>query len=320
VSPAGPKRLVPAAAIAVFALAFASPRSASADPTMAECLSANESAIKLRGQHMLRHARDQALLCAASSCPGEVRDACQKRAAELIAQIPTIVFLAKDGAGHDVVTVKVWMDGVAIGDRLDGTPIPIDPGQHEFRFETAGQPALDQSFVISEGQKDRRETVTLGGGDSGSGAIASPVQAPPPPSNVTPPREPAPAATSPASGQRIAGVAVGAVGLVGLGLGAVFAGLAASDWSSAKAYCAGMPASCTTRTSSTGVQDENSASTMATLSTVSFIAGGVLAAGGVIVFLTAPKRPSSEGTTARRIELLPTGGPGGAAMTIRGSF
>jgi hypothetical protein len=210
------------------------------------------------------------------------------------------------------------MDGVAIGDRLDGTPLPIDPGQHEFRFETAGQAPVDQSFVISEGQKDRRETITLGGGDSG--ALASPVQAPAPPP-LTMPRAPVPAPTSSTSGQRIAGVVVGAAGVVGLGLGAVFAGLAASDWSSAKAYCAGMPVSCTTRSSSMGVADENSASTMATLSTVSFIAGGVLAAGGVLVFLTAPKRPSSEGsTTARPIEFLPMGGPGGAGMAIRGSF
>jgi hypothetical protein len=309
VNPTGPKRRVPAAALAFFALAGAFPQSASADPTMAECISANERAIQLRGQHMLRQARDQALLCAREACPGEVRDACQKRATELIAEIPTIVFHAKDGAGHDVVAVKVWMDGVAIGDRLDGTSIPIDPGQHEFRFEMAGQLPVDQSFVIGEGQKDRQETITLG---------SAPVPASTP--NVTMP-QPARAATESGGRQRVAGIVVGAAGLVGLGFGAVFGGLAASDWSSAKAYCTGMPVSCTTRSSSMGVQDENSATTMATLSTVSFIAGGVLAAGGVIVFLTAPKRPSSEGsTTARRIELLPAGGPGSAGMTIRGSF
>jgi hypothetical protein len=318
VNPTGPKRRAPAA-LAFFAVLGAFARSASADPTMAECLSANESAIKLRGEHMLRQARDQALVCAASTCPGEVRDVCQKRAAELIAEIPTIVFLAQDGAGHDVVAVKVWMDGVAIGDHLDGTPIPIDPGLHEFRFEIAGQPPKDQSFVISEGQKDRRETITFGT----AGALPPPVPLPAP--NVAPLpvalTEPVPVATSPASGQRIAGIVVGVAGVVGLGLGAVFGGLAASDWSSAKTYCTGMPSSCTTRSSSMGVQDENSATTMATLSTVSFIAGGVLAAGGVVVFLTAPRGPSSAGSpSARRVEFVPAGGPTGAGFTIRGTF
>src|ERR1700689_444080 len=94
-------------------------RSASAaNPTMSECLLANENAIKLRREHKLRQARDQALVCASSSCPGEVRDTCQARVRELSTAIPTVVFLAKDSAGQDVVAVRVSMDEEAVGDRL----------------------------------------------------------------------------------------------------------------------------------------------------------------------------------------------------------
>src|SRR5579864_8835344 len=77
------------------AVVAAAPSAGAANPTMSECLSANESAIKLRGEHKLRQARDQTLVCSASTCPEEVRDTCQLRAKDLNAAIPTIVFLAK---------------------------------------------------------------------------------------------------------------------------------------------------------------------------------------------------------------------------------
>lgn len=299
--------------IAAVSLLISAARPALAeDPTMSECLSANERSIHLRGDHKLRQARDEALVCAASSCPGEVRDACQTRITELSAAIPTIVFLAKDGAGHDLVAVRVSMDGELLADRLDGSGIPIDPGPHAFTFEVAGQPAVEQSFVIGEGQKNRHETVTLGAALAPAASAAPSLMAP---VLVVPEMTP----TSSGRDQRIIGVAVGAAGVVGLGIGTVFGAVAASDWSSAKAYCAGKPRSC--QTSGPGAQDEHSAQSKATVSTVGFIAGGALAAAGVVLFLTAPQRSSGdEHASARGVELVPTGGPGGANLTIRASF
>ncbi len=314
-------------------VAVAGTRSASAaNPTMAECLSANENAIKLRGDHKLRQAREQSLVCAASSCPGEVRDTCQLRVRDLNGAIPTIVFLAKDGAGQDVVSVKVSMDGESIGDHLDGTAIQVDPGQHKFSFEVAGRQPVEWSLVISEGQKDRREPIALGAPAEGTRASPAPINAPAPatqpnvatPSpavNETARSEPVQPAGSPGAGQRVAGIVIGAAGVAGLGLGAVFGGLAASDWSNARAACNGKPASCTTSATSPGRQDEVSATNKATVSTVGFIAGGVLAAGGIVVFLTAPRGSSGETpASARRIDLAPSAGPGGTGLWIRGWF
>jgi hypothetical protein len=282
----------------------AAPSASAANPTMTECLTANESAIKLRGDHKLRQARDQSLVCSAETCPNEVREICQLRVRDLNAATPTIVFLAEDGAGQEVVTVKVSMDGEPIGDRLDGTALPVDPGEHEFRFETAGQPIVERSFVISQGQKDRRETIILGAPAPAAGAAPTSI-----------------AVSSPARGQRLAGIVVGATGVVGLGLGAVFGLVAASDWSSAKQDCNGQPVSCTTNSGSPGAEKEGSASTMATISTVGFIAGGVLAAGGVVVFLTAPKGSTSgPPAAAREVDLVPSIAPGAAGMWLRGRF
>jgi hypothetical protein len=328
-NPDRPNRRASLTTLVLLTLVIAAPRSASAaNPTMSECLSANENAIKLRGDHKLRQARDQALVCAASSCPGEVRETCQARVRDLSAAIPTIVFLAKDGAGQDLVDIRVSMDGEAIGDRLDGTGIPVDPGQHKFTFEVAGQRPVERLLVISEGQKDRREAIRLGAPAASTAPSPNAILAPTTPNGTgTSPASSAVAPTEPVAGgspggrQRIAGIVVGAAGVVGLGLGAVFGGLAASDWSSAKAACNGKPVSCTTSSSSPGFQDEGSATTKATISTVGFIAGGALVAGGVVVFLTAPKGSSSEApASARGVDVVPSAGPGGTGMTIRGRF
>ena len=278
-----------------------------ADPSMSECLAANESSIALRNQHKLGQARDQALVCASVSCPDVVGAKCKKRVTDLLAAIPTVVFVAKDGAGHDLVAVKVAMDGKPIADRLDGTAISVDPGAHSFSFAYAGQPVVEQSFVINEGQKDRREVIAIGprapeasvapiGGNVGSGELS-------------------PDAKARARTQHVAGILMGSTGVVGLGLGAIFAGLAASQWSTAKSECAGQPKSCTTGNSVTnGFQDEQSASSKATVATVGFIAGGALVAGGLAVYLTAPK------ATTGNLELAPSAGPRGTGMLLRGTF
>jgi hypothetical protein len=328
------KRGIPVTTGALLTVFFAAGRPArAADPTMSECLAANEGAIKLRGEHKLRQARDEALVCSAPSCPGEVRDVCQLRVKDLNAAIPSIVFLAKDGAGHDLVAVRVFMDGEPIGDRLDGAAISVDPGQHVFTFEADGLPPVTQSFVVGEGQKDRREGITVGSAAASEPPPTSVPTATPTVATLGPTANPVAiaaeppgggpttVASPPGTGQRIAGVAVGALGIVGLGLGGVFGSLAASKWSNAKAACNGEPASCTTSPISIGFQDEASAKTMATISTASFIAGGVLAASGIVVFLTAPKSSSSDvPRSARGIELTPTGGPGAAGMMMIGSF
>jgi hypothetical protein len=275
-----------------------------ADPSMSECLAANESSIALRNQHKLGQARDQALVCASVSCPDVVGAKCKKRVTDLLAAIPTVVFVAKDGAGHDLVAVKVAMDGKPIADRLDGTAISVDPGAHSFSFAYAGQPVVEQSFVINEGQKDRREVIAIG-----PRASVAPVAV------STSAGELSPDAKARARTQHVAGILIGATGVVGLGLGAIFAGLAASQWSTAKSECAGQPKSCTTGNSATnGFQDEQSASSKATVATVGFIAGGALVAGGLAVYLTAPK------ATTGNLELAPSAGPRGTGMLLRGTF
>jgi hypothetical protein len=300
---------------AVGSVARAADPAPDVSPGLSECVSANESSITLRGAHKLRQSRDRALVCAATTCPDAVRAVCRRRTLDLSAAIPTVVFVAKDTAGHDKVAVSVSMDGELLASRLDGTAIPVDPGQHTFSFEAAGEPKVEESFVISEGHKDRREIITFLAAATTSTASAAPT-----PAGQLVLTEPPATSGIAWNSQRIAAFATGGAGVLGIGLGAVFGGLASSDWSSAKSKCMGQPASCTTSPSSEGFKDESSASTKATVSTIGFIAGGALVAGGVTLFLTAPKTHGGPSSSARGIELVPAGGPGGAGLTLRGAF
>jgi hypothetical protein len=91
-----------------------------------------------------------------------VRDDCVKRLDELESAQPTIVFSVTDGAGHDLVAVKVSVDGAVLAEKLDGAALEVDPGAREFTFEVAGQPPVKQTIVIREGEKGRSERIALG--------------------------------------------------------------------------------------------------------------------------------------------------------------
>ena len=127
-----------------------------------------------------------------------------------------------------------------------------------------------------------------------------------------------PAATGdvahPGHGQRIAGIVLGAVGVVGVGVGAITGAAASSRWSKAQSECSS--STCGSTNYADAVSDQKGAQSAATLSTLGFVAGGALLAAGVVVFITAPK---GEGASTG-LRVTPTLGPGGGAMTLRGAF
>ena len=165
------------AAVALSSLLAGSPAHA-AKPTTAECLAASENAIRLGKKHSLRDQRAQLLLCSAASCPGDIRRECTRRVEEVSSSIPTITFEVKDDQGQDLSSVELSMDGELLAERLDGTALSIDPGEHTFSFQIPGRPPLEKRFVIREGQKDRRESIVF--------SSPKPTVSPPPPAHVPP--------------------------------------------------------------------------------------------------------------------------------------
>jgi hypothetical protein len=267
------------------------------DPTTFECLTASENAIKLRGQRHLHAARKQFLVCAAVTCPVDVRIDCAQKVEDINRVAPSIVFEAKDGAGNDLASVRVSMDGNLLVDRLDGSALPVDPGEHTFTFEAAGQPSFDKTFIIREGERERHERVLV--------ATAPPT---PPPGPTTPaPIAPAPLkaaeVSSPAAPSRswsavqISGLAAGGLGVVAIGVGSVFGLQAISKKSDSSSGCNGDACK------SGALQTRLDARSAGNTATAAFVVGGLLVVGGGAMFLAggAGQHPTTTGVRAAPI-------------------
>ena len=77
--------------------------------------------------------------------------------------------------------MKVTMDGEVLTDHLDGNPLTVNPGSHEFTFATAGQPPVTQTFIVHASETGRRETIVVG-----PPAPALPLVVPPAPVPIAP--------------------------------------------------------------------------------------------------------------------------------------
>jgi hypothetical protein len=277
-------RLLALAALAVSILG--SPCARAKDPTVSDCLAATEASLKSGNEHHLRTERNQLLVCAAATCPADIRKECVRRIEDVNAAMPTILFEAKDAIGNDLSAVKVTMDGELIAGRLEGVSLSIDPGPHVFVFETAGQPLVTRRFVIRESEKDRREAIVFEGLRTAGGALA--------PASQAPFAAPSPEPTKDGLGtQRVVGLVAGGVGVVGLAVGSAFGLSAISKKSAAQQAC---PNLCSTQSQ---VDAWSDAKAEGNVSTALFVVGGVALAGAVVLWLTAPAPMSGPGATAQ---------------------
>jgi len=284
-----------------------SPRANAANPTTAECVAAADSSLQLREQHKLRAARAQMLVCAASSCPAAVQSECLRRVDQVNGSIPTVVFQAKDAAGNDLSNVKVDVDGQPLTDRLDGSSMQVDPGEHHFHFTAPGGVIVDKTLVIREGEKERRENIVVA-------AVSPPPAVQPAPAAATAPGPESTSSEDQGQSRRTIAYVVGGAGIVGLAVGTIFGVMASSSASSSKNECS--TSSCTNYSKS--LSDYNSASTDGTISTVAFVAGGIAVAAGAILFFTAPKASSSG--TGFRWQVSPSVGATGLGLSVRGAL
>jgi hypothetical protein len=293
---------------------------ASAEMTKVQCVKANAEGQALRLDGKLGAARAQLEACGDASCPGLVRQDCDQRLKDLERVQPTIEFEAKDSSGADVTVVSVTIDGRPLADKLQGTPLRVDPGEHTFTFAAAGLPTVMRHLVIKEGQKDRREQVVF------ERPAAVPVAVAPPSPPAKPPVEsstetPAPeTSTGGGISRRTIGLFAGGVGAGGIVLGSVFGLLTFSAVSQQNSACPS-GSDCSGSNRSQALSDHSTASTDGTISTVAFVAGGVLLVGGAVLFFTSPS-PSASATAATSVgvSVAPSVGPGGGGLSLRGAF
>jgi hypothetical protein len=117
--------------------------------------------------------------------------------------------------------------------------------------------------------------------------------------------------------QRNLAAVTGGVGIAGIVVGGLFGILSLSQWNSVESQLG----TCTDRANYSGCPDflkdeQNKASSYATVSTFCFLTGSAAIAGGVVMWFTAPRLP----TSAARIKFAPMVGKGGAAGVLTGVF
>lgn len=198
----------------------------------------------------------------------------------------------------------VLRDGKPLDAALLGSAVPVDPGKHTLEAKAPGREPWSTEIDVP----DRPGTVTAAIPALAKAAAAASATAS---SSAGGPAAP-PGGMGP---QRIAGLAVGGVGIAGLVVGGVFGGLAASKTGESGGHCVdGEPDRC----DPTGLSLRQQANDMATIANIALAAGGVLTAGGVVLYLLAPS-PSAASTPQGASHNPTAGGPArrSSAVTVR---
>jgi hypothetical protein len=209
--------------------------------------------------------------------------------------------------GHDVTGLVVKRNGLELDRAKLGATDPVDAGTVTIELSAPGRKASSAQVAVAQGQSARFEVPALESLSLGPTTTAAPRPSPPPS------REPLLVVyTDPPSWQRPVGVAMVAVGVVGLGVGGVLGLSAKAKYDGA--FNGGGCDRATKTCDAPGQSAIDCARSAATVSTITFVAGGVLALAGGVVFLTAPSsRP-------RAMQLAPTTYAGGAGLSLTGSL
>lgn len=287
---------------------------ARAEPTKAQCITANTKAQSLRREGKLTEARQQLRMCGDSKCPALVSTDCAKRLDELESVQPTLVIDVKDAGGRDLSDVRVTVDGQPLLDRLDGSATRVDLGAHQFTFSVSGAPPVSEQLVIREGEKARPLHVVL----EGVGTKPAPAKAAPP-AAVTPGGDNAEAAASASDEarprpQRTAGYVVTGIGAAGLAVGGVFGYLALAAKNRQTTNCS--PSDCSDRQTAATAHD--SAKSNGAISTIAFVAGAAVATVGIVLIATA--KPAHEEPASGTLTLGAHAGPGSGELCLSGLF
>jgi hypothetical protein len=215
---------------------------------------------------------------------------------EALAALPK--FVGTVVVNVNVEGAAVTVDGESVGSTPLATPIVLDAGRHTV-------------VVRKDGYENVERPIEISAGTPSSLAVTLVVQVSAAPASTGEHVPPAPPPETPAAGRQWSPWVYAGFGLAGVGVvvGSVTGGLAISKGSSVAGQCEGLR--CPTSVDG----DLQSGRTLATVSTVSFIAAGVGAVGGVVALLLSPR---GEKTAQTGVSVAPWASIGSAG--VRGAF
>lgn len=214
-----------------------------------------------------------------------------RRAESLSPRLPKLAIVVPPAAR--VAGFELKRDGAVVGEGQWGSSLPVDVGAHTIETSAPGRKAWSTVVRIeTDGSTASVEVPVMDAIAASSGDA-----------------KPAPFWGA----QRIAGVSLGGAGFLGMIVGAVFAAKAAGKNSDSLPHC--LPSD-EVKCDATGVALRNEAFDAAQISNVTFIAGGILAASGIVVFLTAPSAAPRK-DTAPQARVQPMVGAGFAGLSLQ---
>jgi len=172
--------------------------------------------------------------------------------------------------------VAIVRDAKTLDSGSFGMAMPIDPGHHVIDATAPDKLPFHKEIDVAQGA-NARVTVTF---------EAAPAAKPVVTEQTTTTTTPVMVSDGRGNGMRIAGLTIAGFGVAGLIAGGVFGALAIGDKNSALSNNNCVPD--LSRCNAAGKASVDDAMTLANVSTVAFIAGGVLAAAGLTIFFLAP--------------------------------
>lgn len=202
----------------------------------------------------------------------------------------------------------VLRDDVVVGEAQWGELVPLDPGPHVLTAKAQGRKPWSSRIEVSAVAQELEVVVPelepdLDAQAAGAGAGARAGDG-------------APAAASSrfddgkrGDGQRTAGIVLTGAGVVGVVVGSVFGMVSISKGNEADEECAPPDFKlCNAK----GVEAGNSAQSAGNVSTIAFVAGGLLLTGGLVLYFTAPSGSS--------IGIAPSVSTQSASLGLSGRF
>lgn len=220
--------------------------------------------------------------------PDKRADTAKERAEALYPKLPRLNL--KVPAEAKVAGLIIKRDGETIDEIQWGTGLPVDPGKHVLEASAPGKEAWKWQGDVSEPGKTVEVSLPV--------LKDGPADVPPPGGESGMPVQ-----------KKIA-IGVGAAGIVGLALGGVMGGLTLGKVG--ESNCTKI-ADGSFACDKAGFEARDAAKGLATVSTIGLIAGGVLAAGGVVLWLTAPSgaaapKDAKDAPGAARVWIAPSFG------------
>jgi hypothetical protein len=205
----------------------------------------------------------------------------QQRAQALGPRVPRLALKLAADAPPDT---QASIESLVLTAASFGTALPVDPGKHQV-VVSSGTAKRSFSVVLREGETKELEITPL---SSREEPEPQPNSSPVPPSQGTP-------ASDQGEGHdtKTIGYVVGGVGVVGLAVGAITGIVGLSKQSTGNDNCDNVHRTC----NQTGVDANNTARTMAPISTVGLIVGVLgVGAGAYLILTSKPSHSVAIGT------------------------